>query len=333
MRRHLRHLLGFALVAAATAGCGSGSDHALRLTLAALATAPPATQWAPEVGNALSSDAHPAATNCDLEASLRPTVPLPTPGAMPPGSFMEKIKQQGHLIAGVSAGFLHFGYLNPFTGNIGGFEIDLVRALARAIFGNSNPNDVVLEALTADQRIPFVQQGKVDIVVDAFTITCAHRHQVDFSTVYYDAKQRVLVPITSHARGLQDLGGKRVCATEAKGSPPIQFIETYRSHPIPAGARQAIDCLVYLQEGSVDAISTDDAILLGFKAQDPYTKLIGGRLANAPYGMAISKAHPGFVRFVNGVLAQMRADGAWRATYKHWLGSPVPAPPPAFYLG
>jgi polar amino acid transport system substrate-binding protein len=93
---------------------------------------------------------------------------------------------------------------------------------------------------------------------------------------------------------------------------------------------------VALQQGLVDAVTSDDSILLGFQAQDPYTKIVGPRFADEPYGMAISKAHPDFVRFVNGVLAQMRADGRWRADYARWLGkftTTVPAPPPAHYGG
>jgi polar amino acid transport system substrate-binding protein len=88
-----------------------------------------------------------------------------------------------------------------------------------------------------------------------------------------------------------------------------------------------------MQQGLVDAITSDDSILLGFKAQDPYTKIVGPRLADEPYGMAISKAHPDFVRFVNGVLAQLRTDGTWRRIYSRWLGAPTPAPPPARYRG
>jgi polar amino acid transport system substrate-binding protein len=251
---------------------------------------------------------------------------------MPAGSFMEKIKRRGYLIAGVNSGFLGFGYLNPFTGRIEGFEIDLAREVARAIFGDTK-NRLQLRALTVPERIPSVQRGTVDIVVDAVTITCMRRQQVDFSTVYYDAGQRVLVPISSKARGLQDLGGKRVCASAQ--SAPIPVIERQPSHPIAVGAPQAIDCLVYLQQGRVDAISTDDSILLGFRAQDPYTKIVGPRVADVPYGMAISKVHPEFVRFVNGVLARIRRDGTWRRIYAHRLGplthSPTPAPPTAEY--
>jgi polar amino acid transport system substrate-binding protein len=92
---------------------------------------------------------------------------------------------------------------------------------------------------------------------------------------------------------------------------------------------------VALQQGNVAAIASDDAILYGFAAQDPYTKLVGPRFTDEPYGMAIAKSHPDFVRFVNAVLAQMRADGTWRADYRKWLGrvAPTPAPPTAHYLG
>ena len=81
------------------------------------------------------------------------------------------------------------------------------------------------------------------------------------------------------------------------------------------------DCLVLLQQGDVAAISTDDSILDGLAAQDPWTKLIGPRLTDEPYGLAISKQHPEFVRFVNAVLQQLRTNGQWAASYAHWIGS------------
>ncbi len=322
MTRPLRYLLGLALAGVMLAGCGSSSDHALRLTLAALATPTPTVA---------SSPSSPPVQCTDLTASLRPPSTLPAAGRMPAGSFMSKIQRRGYLIAGVNAGLLDFGYLNPATAQIEGFEIDLVREIANAIFGI--PNAYRLEALTVPQRIPFVQQGRVDIVVDAVTITCARRQQVDFSTVYYEAQQLVLVPSNSLARSIQDLAGKRVCASAQ--SAPIQVMQEQHPAPVPVGAPQAIDCLVYLQQGRVDGISTDSSILLGFKAQDPDTKLIGQSLAGVPYGMAISKSHPDFVRFVNGVLAKLRADGTWQQIYSRWLGrfGSTPAPPPAHYAG
>ena len=259
---------------------------------------------------------------------------MPTPGNMPARSFMATIKKRGYLIAGVNAGLLDFGYLNPRTGKIEGFEIDLVREIAKAIFGDSNPDRVRLFALTVPQRLPFVESGKVDIVVDAVTINCARRQDVDFSTVYYEAQQLVLVPSNSPAHSIHDLAGKRVCASAE--SAPITVMQQQRPAPVVVGAPQAIDCLVYLQEHRIDGISTDSSILLGFKAQDPNTRLIGGSLAPVPYGMAISKEHPDFVRFVNGVLQNVRTDGRWQQLYSYWLGHlarTTPAPPTPQYDG
>ena len=91
------------------------------------------------------------------------------------------------------------------------------------------------------------------------------------------------------------------------------------------------DCLVLLQQGDVAAISTDNNILAGLKAQDPWTKIVGPVFTSEPYGLAISKMHPDFARFVNAVLQQMRTDGRWAADYRHWVGTPAPAPPPAKY--
>jgi polar amino acid transport system substrate-binding protein len=90
-----------------------------------------------------------------------------------------------------------------------------------------------------------------------------------------------------------------------------------------------------LQQGQVDAISTDDVILLGLAAQDPNVKVLTPTFTNEPYGMAISKAHPDFTSFVNGVLAAVRADGTWAQIYDTYLmpytKTQAPPPPVASY--
>jgi polar amino acid transport system substrate-binding protein len=266
-----------------------------------------------------------ATATCDPTASLRPA----NPPQVTPGSYMAKIRARGYLIAGVDQNTYHFGYLNPLDGQIEGFDIDMVRAVAAAIFGN--PNKVVYKAISDAQRITAIQSGAVDIVAHTMTINCQRMQQVDFSTVYYDAGQRVLVQTGSPVPSINDLGGKKVCATT--GSTSIANIKATPSHPIPVAVPFWTDCLVLLQEGQVAAISTDDSILAGLAAQDPWTRIVGPRFTSEPYGLAISKQHPDFVRFVNAVLERLRSDGQWAASYAHWLGTPVPAPPPARYRG
>ena len=322
MKRTATQLLAIALAAAALAGCGATSNHALRISLAALGTTA-GVPSAPASTPTSCSDAH-------LTASLRPPASMPARGAMPAGSYMAAIKRRGYLIGGVDQNTLLFAYFNPLDGQQEGFEISMLRELARAIFGD--PNRIRFKAVTTAQRLAAVQDGSVDVVADAVTITCERKRLVDFSSVYYDASQRVLVPKNSPARSIHDLGGKRICATT--GSTSIVNIADSRPKPIPYPVSQRTDCLVALQQGAVDAISTDDAILDGFAAQDPNLKLIGPGFSSQPYGMAISKAHPDFVSFVNGVMAQMRSNGVWRRIYQTWLSrfTSTTAPPAPTYL-
>jgi len=310
--------LTMALVAPAAGllGCASRSDEPRRTSLAAIATPIAKSAGSPSDGTARCADP---------TASLRPPRALPRPGAMPSGSFMQRVQRRGYLIAGVDQNTLLFGYLRPSTRDIEGLEVDFLREVARAITGD--PTKIRLKALTTAQRLPAVQSGAVDIVADAVTITCWRRQQVAFSTVYYDASQRLLVPKGSKVHGLSDLHGRRVCAT--KSSTTIKRIATDPAKPIPYPVAQRTDCLVALQQGNVAAISSDDTILLGFRAQDPNTKIVGASLADEPYGMAIARSHPDFVRFVNGVLDRMRRDGKWTSIHRHWIGrlAPTPAPP------
>jgi polar amino acid transport system substrate-binding protein len=315
----IRRLLPIALLSAlvALAGCGSHSDGARRASLAAIGTPLAAAPASPKEKPVPCKDP---------TASLRPPATLPRPGAMPSGSFMAKIQRQGRLVAGVDQNTLLLAYYRPSTGNIEGFEVDLLREIARAIGVR-----IEFKALTTAQRAPAVRSGAVDIVADAFTVNCARRRQVAFSSIYYDTGQRVLVPKSSPARGLDDLGGRRVCATIS--STTLARVAANRAKPIPVGVPQRTDCLVALQQGRVDAISSDEAILLGFKAQDPNTKIVGKRLSDEPYGMAIARSHPEFVRFVNGVLDRLRRDGTWKAIERKWIGrlAPTPQPPRPHY--
>jgi polar amino acid transport system substrate-binding protein len=267
--------------------------------------------------------ANAATLACDPTASLRPV----GPPVVTPGSFMAKIRARGYLIAGVDQSTYHFGYLNPFNGQIEGFDIDMLHAVSAAIFGN--PNKIRFVAISDAQRIPALQSGAVDIVAHTMTITCARLQQVDFSTVYFEAAQRILVLRGSHIEAVNDLYGRRVCATT--GSTSLTYLRGTSAEATAVAVPYWTDCLVLLQQGDVAAISTDDSILAGLAAQDPYTEIVGPPLTSEPYGLAISKQHADFVRFVNAVLAKLRSDGQWAASYERWIGSPVPAPPPARY--
>jgi polar amino acid transport system substrate-binding protein len=295
----------------------TASGLALGAAAAAAAPGRPDTSQ-PAAARAVRAPAAGAAA-CDVNtSSLRPSgAPQVTSG-----SFMATIRTRGFLIAGVDQSTYHFGFLNPLTNQIEGFDIDVIRAVAKAIFGSSDPSRIHYKAISDAQRIPDITSGTVDIVAHTMTITCDRLQSVDFSAVYFEAHQKVLVLKNSSATSLASLHGQKVCAT--LGSDSVTAIDAAKATAVQVP--YWTDCLVKLQQGDVAAVSTDDSILDGLAAQDPYTKLIGGSLTNEPYGLAISKQHPEFVRFVNAVLQQYESDGQWKASYQRWLGPPQPPP-------
>jgi polar amino acid transport system substrate-binding protein len=274
--------------------------------------------------------AAPPAQSCgDPTASLRPGA-LPAPTALPANSTMARIRAKGKLVVGVDQNTYRFGFRNAFTGNVEGFDIDMAKQVATAIFGT--PSALQLRILTSQQRIPALKSGEVDIVIRTMTINCDRLKDVDFSSVYYLAKQRVLVKKASDVTGIDQLGGKRVCATASSTS--LANIARSPAKPVPVQVSDWTDCLVMLQQNQVAAVSTDDTILAGLVAQDPFTEMVGASLEAEPYGMAMAKGHTDFVRFVNAVIERMRTNGTWTATYNRWLADLLgraPAPPTARY--
>jgi polar amino acid transport system substrate-binding protein len=251
---------------------------------------------------------------------------------------MAQIQARGYLRVGVAQSTFLWGYRDPVSGQLSGFDIDVLRQVALAIFGSSDPKYIHFVIVPNADRQQAVRKGVVDLLAETMTINCEREtgaEGVDFSTVYYLAGQKILVPTNSTITGPQDLGGKPVCAPSGSTS-----LENLVAKGMPRNIRfwavnDITDCLVMLQQGQVDAISTDDAILLGLQAQDPNTKIVGTAFSSEPYGMAISKSHTPFTSFVNGVLEQVRADGVWTTLYDTYLqphiGGVAPPPPTPSY--
>ncbi|HXM59184.1 MAG TPA: glutamate ABC transporter substrate-binding protein [Candidatus Dormibacteraeota bacterium] len=318
--RRCRRLAVLLVVGLAGAGCGLFGSPSTGVS-----SLPPPTALPP-------ASAPPAANPqpcTDATASLRPTGPVPRAGDLPDGSYVQQIYNRGRVIAGIAQDTLMFGYLNPLDNQLEGFDIDLVRQLSQAIFGDDL--HVEYRVITPAQSVQVLRDGTVDVVVRTLPMTCSRWQQIAFSSEYFEAGQRVLVPKASAAQGIGDLGKKRVCA--AAGTTALENIAAASSKPVPVGLTDQTDCLVQLELGKVDAISTDDVILAGLAAQDPNVKVVGPRFATLPYGIGISQAHLDFVRYVNALLEQLRANGTWTALYNRWLANQLGpgSPPPARY--
>lgn len=312
-------LLASVLLASLAAGCAAPADRPGEAARAVLPR-PLNVQDPADVPSAQP------APGCDARASLRPAGSLPAAGHMPAGSAMAAIAKRGRLIVGIDQNAYLFGFRDPDTGKLVGFEIDMARAVAKAIFGS--PDAVQFRAITTADRIPVLQKHEVDLVIRTMTMTCERWQQVSFSTEYLHSAQRLLVRKGSGFTSFAKLGGRKVCAT--RGSTSIRTIAAQPSHPIPVSTDSTLDCLVMLQQGTVDAVSTIDVLLAGLAAQDPTTEVAGPPSSDEPAGVGVPKDRPDLVRFVNGVLERIRADGTWQRSYDKWLRPRLgPAAPPA----
>ncbi|MEC3920445.1 glutamate ABC transporter substrate-binding protein [Nocardia sp. CDC160] len=251
----------------------------------------------------------PVAPDCgDPTASLRPN-------GIRSGPNIDAIRARGRLLVGLDPGSNLFSFRDPTTGTLAGFDVDIAKELARDLLGD--PAAVEYRILSSADREKALVEHTVDVVVKTMTINCQRRQTVTFSTSYLQAHQRVLTVRDSGIAGLTDLAGRRVCV--ASGTTSLDLIR--RQQPaasiltVPGWA----DCLVVLQQRQVDAVSTDDTVLAGLAEQDPATEVVGPNLSTEQYGIGISKGSDDLVRFVNGTLERIRADGTWNQLYQRWL--------------
>jgi ABC-type amino acid transport substrate-binding protein len=231
----------------------------------------------------------------------------------PAGSTMAKIQEKGEITIGVKYDVPPFGFKNPESGEVEGFDVDFGKAVADAL----GVEPKLVEAIS-DNRIPFIQDGTVDLILSTMTINAERAAEIGFSDPYFIAKGRILVPEDSDIAGIDDLAGRKVCT--ALGS---TYEETLKTQAPEAELRLVdaySECLELLQNGAIDAISTDDVILTGMIIQDDSLKLVGDELTVEPYGAGFKKDDTEFADFINGVLEEWKSSGGWQESYDNWLG-------------
>jgi ABC-type amino acid transport substrate-binding protein len=231
----------------------------------------------------------------------------------PADTTLGKIQERGEITIGVKFDVPPFGFKNPETNEVEGFDVDMGRFIAEEL--GVEPKFV--EAIS-DNRIPFLQKGTVDLILSTMTINAERDQEIDFSEPYYIARGRILVPKGSDIKGLEDLPGNSVCT--ALGS---TYEETLRERARGADLKLVdtySECLELLQNGAVDAISTDDVILTGMIIQDDSLEMVGDPLTTEPYGVGIKDGDKELQRFVSGVLKDAEDDGRWEETYREWVG-------------
>ena len=229
------------------------------------------------------------------------------------GTPMREIQDRGELIVGVKYDVPPFGFKNPDNDEVEGFDVDIAQEIADRLGVELN----AVEAIS-DNRIPFLTDGRVDLVASTMTITTDRDAEIDFSDPYFVAHGRILVPSGSDIAGVDDLAGKRVCTatgstyegtiTEQAPDARLELVDSYS------------ECFELVQNGAVDAVSTDDVILTGMIIQDDSLEMVGDELTTEPYGIGLADGEAELQEFVNGVLQELKDNGRWSEIYDEWVG-------------
>lgn len=205
-------------------------------------------------------------------------------------------------------------------GDYTGFDVDVATYVAGQL-GHS-PGDIEWKEAKSADRETLLQRGDVDFIAASYSITPTRAEKVDFAGPYLLAHQDVLVraddtSITQPA----DLNTKKLCSVT--GSTSAQNVKTKLA---PNAQLQEYggysECLTGLENGAVDALTTDDSILAGYAAQPQFEgkfKLAGLRMSNENYGIGVQKGSELKDR-INAALEKMVADGSWDAAVQKNFG-------------
>ena len=241
------------------------------------------------------------------------------------GTTMARLKPEGAVTIGTKFDQPLFGLKN-LEGKPEGFDVEIGKLIAGEL-GIAEDKITWVESVSAN-REPFIQQDKVDFVVATYTINDKRKEVVDFAGPYYEAGQDIMVA-KGNPEGIggpDDLAGKKVCSVT--GSTPAENIRTNYPDADLTEFDVYSKCAEALKNGQVQAVTTDNVILLGLISQDEESfELVGAPFTKEPYGIGVKKDDTEFRNFINDTLQKAYDDGRWLAAWDATAGKVAPDKP------
>jgi len=234
------------------------------------------------------------------------------------GSTMARLQQAGKVRVGTKFDQPLFGQKN-LEGNLEGFDVEIAKIIAGEL--GIQPSGIEWVESVSANREPFIQQDKVDFVVATYTINDKRKQVVDFAGPYYVAGQDIMVKKGNPLgiKGLDDLAGKKVCSVT--GSTPAENIRTNYPEAKLTEFDVYSKCAEALKNDQVEAVTTDNVILLGLINQDPEAfELVDKKFTEEPYGIGVKKGDTQFRNFINDVLDKTYQDGRWQQAWAATAG-------------
>ena len=239
----------------------------------------------------------------------------------------KELADKGKITIGVKIDQPGIGYKKPGADAPEGFDIEIGKILAGAL--GIKADDIKWVETVSDNREPFLEKGTVDLVIASYSITDERRQVVGQAGPYYVTGQQLLVrkDDADKIKGPEDLKNVKVCSVE--GSTSLARVQDqYGAKPVPFATYS--ECVDQLENKTVDAVTTDGAILLGYAAQKPdELQVVGDPFSEERYGVGYKKDAAGMCDFINKTLQKSFDDGTWADAFKATLGeSGVETPDP-----
>ncbi|MFD4398729.1 glutamate ABC transporter substrate-binding protein [Kitasatospora sp. NPDC058397] len=263
------------------------------------------------------------------QASALPSYQVRDAASITGSPTLDAARSRGHLVVGAKEDQPYLGEKNPATGVYSGFDIEIAKMVGAYL--GFPPDRIEFKTIASANRETALQNGQVDFYVGTYTINDNRKKLVGFAGPYFIAGQSLLVRRNDNTiHGPQDLDGKKVCS--AAGSTPYQRIQSQFPKAKLIGYDTYSACVDNLITGQVDAVTTDNAILLGYAAKAPdELKVVGPLFSQEPYGIGTPKNDTVLRLALDDALAQNEQNGDWKKAYDATLGlsgEPAPTPPP-----
>ncbi|MFC4138796.1 MULTISPECIES: glutamate ABC transporter substrate-binding protein [unclassified Microbacterium] len=230
----------------------------------------------------------------------------------------DAMEKRGKVVVGVKEDQPGLGYLDVTTGERSGFDIDIARWIAASLGFDEDKID--FQAIASANREQAIVNGDIDYYVGTYSITDKRKEQIDFAGPYFITGQGLLVAADNDTiKSEKDLN-KDTTVCSATGSTPIQNIRTN----FPEVPTKEFDlysaCVEALLNGTVQAVTTDQAILIGYAAQDPdKLKVVGEPFTVEKYGVGLTKGDDALRTHINDLFTD--GNDVWQQIFDNNLGS------------
>ena len=201
-----------------------------------------------------------------------------------------------------------------------GFDVDVAVYIAEKM--GFEEEQVEFTGVTSAEREDRILDGEVDMVTATYSITPERKTEVTFGGPYYVAEQDILVRSDALGiEGVRDLEGLDVCRSEGSYS-TARITDGLGIDVNSVDAASYGECVEWLREGQVDAVSTDDLILAGFLAEDPSAfRFVNNPFTQEKYGVGLPHGDVRACEAVNKAISEMYQDGTAAELLDEWFGS------------